>query len=481
MPGRPAHPRRRATAPLGALAAGWLLGLAPALADPDLDRRGARLLPPLRLAEPGSAPTLPPAPLPGRLRLRDVGGLPARIEDPRRALAPFHRRLAAVARGDLRARARIAVYSDSVNGADWVTASLRRRLQARFGDAGKGFVPIAPGWRSQAHRGVRWSSRGWDVDVVNRAGRRDRRYGLGGIVATGRGRGARTHLVLDRPHHEVSLLAQRFPGAGRVALGVRGAAQPRRGAEVVASLDGPAEDARVRLAPRGAFDRVTVQGRGGRVRLYGVVAERAGPGVVVDGLMLIGAFARTLLHLDPAHWAAQVRLRAPDLLVFWMGGNDAVADGMRFSSARFVPDYARAIGHARAGRPDAGCLVVSVLDAGERSGGWPRTIERLPRVVEAQREVARRAGCAFFDLFEAMGGPNTVVEWARADPPLVSGDLKHLTTAGARAVAALLERALLQAYDRWLARGGPAGPGATAARDDAPVAARPSRGPGASF
>jgi hypothetical protein len=188
------------------------------------------------------------------------------------------------------------------------------------------------------------------------------------------------------------------------------------------------------------------------VRLYGMVMEREQPGVVVDALTLIGAFVRVMLHYDREHVRRQVALREPDLLLFWLGDNDSTSNSVRFDRDRFVADYTEAIARARAGRPDASCLVMSVLDSAENVDGVPTTLPRIRRVVEAQREVATRSGCAFFDAFSAIGGENTMRRWHGASPRLVEADYTHLTVPGSRVVGTLLYKAMMKSYDDWLAR-----------------------------
>jgi hypothetical protein len=87
---------------------------------------------------------------------------------------------------------------------------------------------------------------------------------------------------------------------------------------------------------------------------------------------------------------------------------------------------------------------MSIMDKGERVGRFIRTHRRVPRVVEAQREAARNAGCAFFNVYEAMGGAGTMARWRRMDPRLVSGDLGHLTGFGSRVVGRIMYSALMQ-------------------------------------
>ena len=87
------------------------------------------------------------------------------------------------------------------------------------------------------------------------------------------------------------------------------------------------------------------------------------------------------------------------------------------------------------------------LDHGERDGSGKivtRTI--VPRLVQAQREVAEIEGCAFFNTYEAMGGSGSMGRWVRSSPALGAGDLSHLTHHGHKVVGAMLVRSLMQGY-----------------------------------
>jgi hypothetical protein len=61
-------------------------------------------------------------------------------------------------------------------------------------------------------------------------------------------------------------------------------------------------------------------------------------------------------------------------------------------------------------------------------------------------------GCAFFDTFDAMGGPGTMGRWYKAQPRLVSGDFIHPFPAGAAKVGGLVDEALLAGYRHGEAR-----------------------------
>ena len=376
-------------------------------------------------------------------------GMTRPIEDPSGAMGHWYARLFALARGD-EVLGRMLLYSDSINGSDRTSRALRQMLGERFGHGGKGFVPISPGWQYQRHKNVEWEHSGFRVFVVNRGEVEDGRYGLGGVLAVNRGPRARARFatVDDAVGSAVStyrLFYQAHPDGGDIALSVDGG-----DATILPTSAERIEDRVHAIELPDGPHALDLRVHRGEARLYGVVMEADAPGVVVDGLMLVGAFTRVLQNFDAEHWARQISLREPDLIAFWLGGNDATSKAVGFVEDAYVQDYATVLRTARAGRPDASCLVVSVLDAAERVDGEVRSRNRVPRVVAAQREAAFAAGCAFFDGYEAIGGRGTMRRWARSSPRLVSVDFRHLSGEGATVFATLLERAMLKGYDDWL-------------------------------
>jgi lysophospholipase L1-like esterase len=418
-------------------------------------------------------PSRPPAatdrrdriPLP-RVDPEEYARLTQEIEDPEGALRPLFARLARVQREEPSVLARIGVYGTSTNGADRMTSQLRRLLQDRFGDGGKGFVPVAPGWQYQRHQDVEWEARGWRTFVVNRHDGPLDRYGYGGVVAVPRA-GRPVSLIATaeaepgspgRAVRRFQLFYQAFPGGGGLRWRIDDGEEQvlQTGAERVedrtVTFEAPSDGAHVlHLRPDGAPSEVE-----DTLRLYGVAMERSGPGVVVDGLPLIGAFTRVLLNWDERHLAVQLSQREPDLLVFWMGANDAVSEAVPYYEPRYRENYLEILRRFRRARPETGCLVMSILDKGQQVNGRVRTRRRVPRIVQAQRAVALEAGCAFFDTYEAMGGSGTMRRWYASRPRLVTPDLGHLTDRGSVVMGTLLYRALIKAYDDWIADGEPA-------------------------
>jgi len=76
-------------------------------------------------------------------------------------------------------------------------------------------------------------------------------------------------------------------------------------------------------------------------------------------------------------------------------------------------------------------------------------VAMMPQLVALQAKLAAENGCAFFDTFEAMGGPGTMGRWYMAEPRLVSADFIHPMPTGARIVGTLLYQALMDGFNRY--------------------------------
>jgi lysophospholipase L1-like esterase len=62
---------------------------------------------------------------------------------------------------------------------------------------------------------------------------------------------------------------------------------------------------------------------------------------------------------------------------------------------------------------------------------------------DIQRRIAQKSGIAFWDMFVAMGGENSIKKYTEAQPPLAAKDYTHLTFRGGREIAKKLADALL--------------------------------------
>jgi lysophospholipase L1-like esterase len=370
------------------------------------------------------------------------------------ALDAFFAKLARVGRREPQVIARVAHYGDSSIASDAITSTVRRNLQRRFGDAGHGFVLTARGDMHYMHKDVvQRSSGSWELEPVVMNRLRPGYYGYGGVQARGEnGAGATFGTVKDGPFGRnvgrFELYYQRFRGAGKVEIKVDGKRHKlleTRGDEV--------EDAFELIEVPDGPHTLSLRAMGPAVRLYGVTLERTKTGVVYDSLGLVGAMADRLLNADAEHMKRQIGHRAPDLLVLGFGGNESGNKWLNL--ANYERELVKVVRHMRAGRTEMSCLLFAPLDQGERDArGRVVTLATVPKIVEVQRRVAGKEGCAFFDTFSAMGGEGAMAEWLRAKPRLATSDLRHATPAGYDLIGNAYYKALLKAFADYLSARG---------------------------
>jgi lysophospholipase L1-like esterase len=368
------------------------------------------------------------------------------LEDSNGGLDRFYAALWRTERKEPNAVTRIAHYGDSPTTADLITGDIRAQLQARFGDAGHGFVLLAKPWAWYGHRNISLDGSGWQIQPATRSDIRDGLFGFGGVSFTG-GASSRTRIQLSdktQSHFELYYLQQ-----------------PEGGTVTITSSDKPvAEISTAGDAGAPGFAEFDVDGGAseldlrpeGQVRLFGLTAEKPGPGVVYDTLGLNGASITVLSHMfNQKHWAAELRRRNPNLVVINYGTNEADFDA--FVDQQYEKELREAIRRIRAALPAASVLVMSPMDRGYRTGpGDIETMATIPRIVATQRRVADATGCGFFNTFAAMGGAGTMSRWYTSQPRLVWADFIHPSPAGGKIIATILVRQIESGLSRYKLR-----------------------------
>lgn len=386
---------------------------------------------------------------------------PVALVDPTgHALDAFFRSLERTRKGEPGAITRIAHFGDSMIVSDYVSATLRQKLQEAFGDAGHGFMLTANAWPAYYHDGVfRFSSKGYRVSRIVGPLTDDGLYGLGGVTFRA-GPGVLSEFgtapsnlgerpTEERPGNRVSRFVVSFlrsPGAGSLVISVDGeerAVVDTSGPETKVdrfTLDVPDGPHRFRLSYRGA-----------ETRTFGVIFERDRPGVVLDALGVQGARIRFLDQQDDAHFMSELAWRAPALVVFQFGANES-GDGYAYPMDQYQETMGLVLAQTRRALPASSCLVVGAMDRARVENGAVTSMKIIQLIVKEQRIAAERFGCAYFDTYESMGGWGSMPNWVKRG--LGQADMTHPSAVGADRLGTWLYRALMQSYERFRAGGG---------------------------
>ena len=110
----------------------------------------------------------------------------------------------------------------------------------------------------------------------------------------------------------------------------------------------------------------------------------------------------------------------------------------------------RMVKHIHESFPNAAILFIGVPDKGYKENGEYITNPGVPLVVEVEEKIAEQNGIAFWNLYKAMGGENSMIQWADADTALANKDYTHFNFRGANKVANMLYKALDKEYKNYL-------------------------------
>ena len=394
------------------------------------------------------------------------------------ALKPFFQALHALKDGRRTTPVEILQIGDSHTAGDFISSGVRARLQARFGEAGRGVMPPGVPFKFYGPRQVDVTqSDGWRMEPsFPMTPGRTSAFGLSGWRLVSTRRGATVTMTADPEalFDRVRLCALAWRGAGdlmveagssvtRVALG-RGRAGPRC---VSVSLRQPEKTL-----------RIVAEGRPVTLLSFGTWRWRAG--VSLSNLGVIGTELYDFAARDDDLVRAELAAYHPQLILLAYGTNEGSRKQLDVAAyeqlvreqirrlKRLAPGAAILVmgpGDSNTTRPDipedgvhdlnfdcAALTPAELADYPARVAAKDPALARwypapnLEPVREAQRRAAAAEGVAFWDWSARMGGPCTAHKFSRPGVGLMRGDHVHFTNDGGEMIAGLLTDDLMAAY-----------------------------------
>ena len=173
-------------------------------------------------------------------------------------------------------------------------------------------------------------------------------------------------------------------------------------------------------------------------RALGVALED-NSGVIVDNYSLRGNSGMILSRLDSTRCRELNEIRPYDLVVLQYGLN-IVSDSV-LQYGWYAKRMEEAVRHVRVCFPDADILMLGVSDRSRQVDGTFETMPAVLALLHAQRQAARRSGVAFWNVFGAMGGENSMIRFVENN--WASKDYTHLSFRGGKEIASALLKAIL--------------------------------------
>ena len=99
--------------------------------------------------------------------------------------------------------------------------------------------------------------------------------------------------------------------------------------------------------------------------------------------------------------------------------------------------------------PNLPIIVIGVSDVSQNGINGYETCPNVENIRNIQKKATLDAGYAFWDIYEAMGGKNSMPSWVFANPPLAQKDFTHFNPQGAKLVGEMFYSALMSEYNRY--------------------------------
>jgi len=345
-------------------------------------------------------------------------------------------------------KVRIAYFGDSMIEGDLITQDLRNEMQETFGGDGVGFVPITS------------IVSGFRTSIIHQFG------------------GWTTHTLLDNvpPNHVLGISGYSFIPA---TTGAVDTANTSAGSWVkyvavkqkhlsrfyqTKILYGKSSgenyavvnNSHYKLSGENPVNQVTINNGGGAqsisakfqctspVDIFGFSME-SDTGAFVDNFSFRGNSGFPLVKVPQSVYSGTDNCLGYDLIVLEYGLN-AVSPGVTDFSW-YERGMLNVINHIKSSFPNSSILLISVGDKSYRKDGVYQTDPSVPLLVQVQKKMAEKTGCAYWSLYDAMGGNGSMVKWVEGDTVMANRDYTHFNFRGAHKVGKLLYTKLMSEYN----------------------------------
>ncbi len=344
------------------------------------------------------------------------------------ALPHFVSKLRQLKRGQ-KTKIRIAYFGDSMIEGDLLTQTLRKLLQEEFGGYGVGFVPMysnVSGFRITASvLGQNWI----DISFKDNA----QNMYISGHTFSGNGQGFYRDNTLDgKDTLEISLI---------YGKNTNGSVFIDKNKKILKG-----DDLVNRFVVYSDTKKSVRIFNGGIPKIFGVSFESPS-GVILDNFSFRGITGIELNKITEDFLKSIQKNNPYDLIVFQYGVNLMFRKNDT-NYSYYEKAFDPIIKKFKTSFVDTDILMVSSADRAFRYNGIYKTAKGLPNLLKIQANLAFQNNIAFFNLFETMGGENSIVEWAKKKPRLANRDYIHPNHRGAEVLANKIFDAIMDDFNR---------------------------------
>lgn len=178
---------------------------------------------------------------------------------------------------------------------------------------------------------------------------------------------------------------------------------------------------------------------------YGIALD-GNSGVAVDNFPMRGSSAlgfETINRKMLSELYSQMNVR---LIILQYGIN--LVPEPKSDYGWYATAFSKQLAAIKAAAPFASILVIGPSDISQKTPDGYESYPNITLIRDAMKKAAFQNSCAFWDLYAAMGGRNSMSSWVENN--LAAKDFTHFSTKGARYVSEMLYNALIDEYQKYL-------------------------------
>ncbi|MDO4462801.1 MAG: hypothetical protein Q4C30_09995 [Bacteroidia bacterium] len=334
-------------------------------------------------------------------------------------------------------------YGDSQVEGDRISGYLRRMFQAEYGGNGPGMLPVVQniGAMSVAQS---LSDTLTSYMAGGMLGKRAKHKTYGAMAQF-----AHIKAQIEAPL-DLTISSRRVAGFKRIKLYMANVSDP-----LMVKLNGNApQSAPVGEELQSLSWRLKKDSKrlnisfSGEADVLGIYID-ADTGVTVTNIPLRGSDGTFFTRIRKKEFADMLQDTNTRLILLEFGGN--ALPMMRDSTklARYGASFAKQIRYVKSACPEAIVIVIGPADMNTKVKGVLQTHPMLEPLIAQMRESTLNSGAIYWDMYQAMGGCNSMRVWADHQPAWAGADYIHFTRAGADQIANLFWRSLMIYRDYW--------------------------------
>ena len=170
-------------------------------------------------------------------------------------------------------------------------------------------------------------------------------------------------------------------------------------------------------------------------------------GIAVDNIALRGSSGTVFSSNDTKLLGAIYRNLNVKLVILQFGGN--ITPYIKENYKFYENSFYRQLSKIKRLIPGVSIIVIGPADMSKKEKDQYVSYPNIGMIRDALKKATFKANCAFWDMYEAMGGNNSMPSWVFSEPPLAEKDFTHFTVKGSRIIAQMFYKALMFEYGKF--------------------------------